>query len=132
MRWLRHAFAVDPPGPLQPTPEQAALADRICREIVRRRLATPVLALLETVRPLNYVGAQALHVLAPIASTLLDGGDCRRFALFLERRGSIDYLCRRIEEMEARPGSGSTAGETAARATPPMRAPPSAHENARS
>jgi hypothetical protein len=37
VRWLKHAFAVDPPGPAEPTPLQRAAAETICREIVRSR-----------------------------------------------------------------------------------------------
>ena len=33
----------------------------------------------------------------------MTGDEHRRFAEFLERRGSIDHLCRRIEELDARP-----------------------------
>jgi len=107
MGWLSHAFAVEPPGPVRPTPDQAAVIDRICRELARRRLSTPALALLETLRPLNYLGAQALHVLAPLVGALTNERGCARFAAFLEQRGSVDYLCRRIEELEARSASGS-------------------------
>lgn len=101
MQWLKHAFAVDPPGAAEPTPEQAAVIDRVCREVVRRGLATPALLSLETCRPLNYLGSQALHFFAPVVSALTDARGYHLFAEFLENRGSVDYLCRRIEEIEA-------------------------------
>lgn len=101
MQWLRHAFAVDPPGPAEPTDAQRAIAERLVREIVRRRMSTPALLFLEASRPLNMLGAQALHFLQPLISAVADGDGPRRFAEFLERRGSIDWLCRRIEERES-------------------------------
>ena len=102
LRWLKHAFAVDPPGEAEPTEPQKEVVNRICVEIARRRLTTPALLFLETFRPFNYLGSQALHFFQPIASSILSGQGYRHFTEFLERRGSIDYFCRRIEELEAR------------------------------
>jgi len=101
VRWLKHAFAVDPDGPAEATDAERAVAARLCREIVRRRMATPALMFLEMCRPLNYLGSQAMHFFAPVATTLFNAHGYRTFAGFLERRGSIDYLCREIEAMEA-------------------------------
>jgi hypothetical protein len=100
MNWIRHAFALDPPGPAEPTEAERPIVDRLCQEVVRRRLTVPAIAFLEMSRPLNFVAANTLHYFAPILSALGTGEDHRRFAEFLERRGSIDHLCRRIEELE--------------------------------
>jgi hypothetical protein len=103
MNWWKKAFAVDPPGPAEPTAAQAEVVDRICREVVRRHLTTPALAFLEMSRPLNNLGAQTLHFFQPIVSAVVStsGGGYNDFAAFLEQRGSIEHLCRRIEQFEA-------------------------------
>ena len=101
LEWLKHAFAVDPPGPAEPTPRQAEVIDRLCREVVRRRLTTPALLALEMSRPLNFVTAQAVHFFDPLVKAVTDADGHREFATFLEHRGSIDHLVKRIEEMEA-------------------------------
>ena len=101
MQWLKHAFAVDPPGPAEPSDAQRAPAERICREVVRRHLTTPALLFLEMSRPLNNVAAHLLHFFTPVLSVFTDAAQLREFARFLERRGSIDFLCRRIEALEA-------------------------------
>lgn len=101
MRWLKHAFAVEPDGPAEPTDAEQAIAVRVCREIVRRRMTTPALTFLEICRPLNYLGAQAMHFFGPVVTALVERDGYRTFAGFLERRGSIDYLCRQIEAIEA-------------------------------
>ena len=100
MQWLKHAFAVEKPGPAEPTDSQRPAVERICREIVRRRLSTPALFGLELARPLNFVGAQSLHFFAPFISVFTDSHGHREFAKYLERRGSIEFICRRIEELE--------------------------------
>ena len=101
MNWLKHAFAVDPPGPAEPTPDQSPAVDKICREVVRRHMTTPALIFLEMSRPLNYIGSQTLHFFQPMISVLTDSAGPRHFAEFLEHRGSIEYICRRIEDLEA-------------------------------
>jgi len=96
--WLKHAFAID--RSFSPTDEELQLAERLCREIVRRQLVLPALTVLETARPLNSLGAQAIHFLTPMLSTIFDPQQCRRMAEFLDRRGSIDWLCTRLEELQ--------------------------------
>lgn len=113
MRWLKHAFAVDPPGPAEPSEEQRAAVETVCREIIRRRLVTPALAFLEMARPLNFLGSQALHFLGPFLSVLGEQQAApeahKHLAQFLERRGSIDYICARIEDLEAAADSSEEA-----------------------
>jgi len=97
--WLKHAFAIEPAGSIEPTDAQRTVIDRLCRQVVARGLATPALIFLESVRPLNYVSSQTLHFFAPVLSAVADAQACRELAEFLEHRGSVDYLCRRIEEL---------------------------------
>lgn len=114
MKWLsrdlKHAFAVDPPGPQEPTEAQKPAVDRVCKAVARRRLTTPALVFLEMTKPLNFITAQTMHLFEPVASVflnlepvakrLLDYEGYRQFAAFLEHRGSVEYLCRRIEYFE--------------------------------
>ena len=99
LEWLKHAFAIEPEGAVEPTEAQRAVAERLCRQVVARGLTTPALVFLESVRPLNYVTSQTLQFFAPILSTVTSAKDCQDLADFLEHRGSVDYLCRRIEEI---------------------------------
>jgi hypothetical protein len=101
LNWLKQAFAIDPPGPVEPTRRQTEIIERLCREIIRRRLTTPALLLLEMSRPLNYITAQAIHFFDPLVRAVTDAEGHREFANFLEQRGSIDHLVRRIEDLEA-------------------------------
>ncbi len=112
---MRHAFAVDAPGPAEPeTAVQREVVDRLCREILRRQMSTPTLMALEMVRPLNYLTAQVMHVFTPFLSAIsktTTTAAYEEFALFLERRGSIDYICRRLEALEAEAASGGGGSE---------------------
>ena len=99
--WFANAFAVERPGDIDPTPAQREIVDRLCHEVVRRGLAGPATMALEMSRPLNVLGASALHVLQPIIATVVDGESSKEFAMFLEHRGSIEFLCARIEHFQA-------------------------------
>ncbi len=100
---LRHAFAVDPPGPAEPTEKQQPAVDWLCRQVAKRHLTTPGLIALEMSRPLNWVFSQGLHVFSPGAWAVFGQQNYehyQQFASFLERRGAMEYLERRIEQFE--------------------------------
>ncbi len=95
--WLRHAFGCDSAEPLEPTDPQRRVVDKLCGWLVRRQMTTPVLVALESCRGLNFVGSQAMHFFRPLVTSLYDPDEYHQFALFLEQRGSIDYLCQQLE-----------------------------------
>ncbi len=99
MNRLRHAFALDEPD-FKPTDAQKEVVDKVCREIVRRGMATPALLFLEMFRPLNYIGSQVMHFFRPIVAIVLDGDGYRHMSEFLEHRQSVDHLRQRIEELD--------------------------------
>ncbi|QDT54125.1 hypothetical protein Pan44_21520 [Caulifigura coniformis] len=98
--WLKHAFAADD-GPLTPTPEQAALVDRLAHEVVRRGMTVPALAFLEMSHPLNYVTSQAIHFFTPMIGAVSNTNAHRLLADLLEHRGAIEYICQAIERVQA-------------------------------
>jgi hypothetical protein len=101
VEWFKQAFAIDPPGPAQPTDPQRALVDRLCREVVRRRMTTPAHMLLEMGRPLNYLSAQVMHFFQPFVTALADPAAYDQLSTFLEQRGSIEYISQRLQAIEA-------------------------------
>ena len=103
MKWFKHAFAIDPPGPAEPNEAQCAVIDKLCAEVVRRHMTGPALLMLEMHRPFNYLSAQVLTFFQPIVSVLTDAVGYQQFTLFLEQRGSIDYLVQRLEALDKRP-----------------------------
>ncbi len=62
----------------------------------------PALAFLEMSRPLNSLGASAIHFFTPIASSLANPVALKHFAEFLDQRGSVDLLCNIIEAAQTR------------------------------
>ena len=121
MEWLKHAFAIDPPGPAQPDEAQAHLVDRVCREIVRRRLVAPAMMALEMGRPLNHLSAQVLHFFQPFVTAVGDAAAYEQFTTFLEQRGSLDYIGARIEAIDAGTKPGLETGSDCAPKEPTRR-----------
>jgi len=98
--FLRNAFALGDGKPCEPSPEDRAMLERLAAEVARRRMTGPALAFLEMSRPLNAIGAAAIHFFTPLASMLANPDAAKRFAEFLEKRGSIDVLCELLEAAE--------------------------------
>jgi hypothetical protein len=84
----------------------------LARKIVKRRLAVPAIFFLESAKPLNYVGSQAMVFFGPLVRILFESPNYYRYTELLEDRGTIEILLRMIEELE----SESAKRERAARA----------------
>ena len=97
---LKHAFDIGDSENYNPNEKQKIIVDKVCREVVKRHLVMPATILLETFRPLNYIGSQVMHFFQPFISAVLPGDGYTDFSQFLEQRGSVDYLCQRINEIE--------------------------------
>lgn len=109
MSWWKHAFAVEPDGPAIPTSEQAAVIDALCRRVVDRGMALPAILFLESSKPLGPMAAQSLLLLQPWFELALERNQLTLLTKFLDRRGSFETLCRRIEEMSAQREHQSSA-----------------------
>ena len=94
--WLRHAFAVAPAQ--APGPDDRELAQRLARVVVRRGLTVPALMMLESGRPLSFIGSQALAFLGPFATTVFPADDYQRLVSLLEKREGVDLLVVALEE----------------------------------
>ena len=97
---IKHAFALGEKEVFSPKEKQILIVDNVCREVVKRHLAMPAIALLETFRPLNYIGSQVMHFFQPIISSVLPVDGYTDFTELLEQRGSVDYFCKRIRDIE--------------------------------
>jgi hypothetical protein len=96
---LKHAFAVEAAEePFQP--EDIALMEKLAQAVVKRQLATMAVMTLETVRPLNFLGSQAMVFFQPIISMVFSTEEYERFSRILERRQSIPMLIETIEKAD--------------------------------
>lgn len=103
---FRHAFAVKSEAkPL--TADERALLDHIATKVVARRMETPMVLLLESVGPMNFLGSQALHALSPLLNLVGRAEETDRIAQVLERRDSLQQLITLIEAKSGKTPSTS-------------------------
>ena len=81
------------------------MVEKLAAKVVEWKMAVPAVLFLESVKPLNFVGSQALIFFSPIATTIFSPSDYAELTALLERRGNLEILLKRIElkENEARP-----------------------------
>ncbi|MBI4726605.1 hypothetical protein HY768_05195 [candidate division TA06 bacterium] len=85
-----------------PSPErQKELLAKIADQIVKRKLTTPAILFFESVKPLSFVGSQALVFLQPIIQAFLNRREYDEIVLMMEERENVEKLLLEIESQEA-------------------------------
>jgi hypothetical protein len=81
--------------------EDEALLDRVAVRVVAMRMTVPAILALESMKPLSFVGSQAMYFFEPMVRTFFSVPEYERFAAMLERRDTMEALLVRIEEQDA-------------------------------
>jgi hypothetical protein len=81
--------------------EKRETLDRLAVRIVERRLAAPAILFLESSKPLSFIGNQAMVFFQPIVQTIFNFKSYDDIMDLLEDRANIEYLLKKIEELEA-------------------------------
>lgn len=97
-----------PAEPAQPDPEAAAqreaedvILTKLAAKVVEWKMTVPAILSLESVKPLNYIGAQAMVFFEPFIQTLFNLKDYDTVRVMLEKRENIERLLLKIEELDA-------------------------------
>ena len=102
-RRLQQAFSLERyEEPL--TDQERRLLEKIAAAVVRRRLETPAVFVLESAKPLNYLGSQAMAFFEPVVRGLFAATDYGRVRRILERGRSVECLLQEIEKQAAGKG----------------------------
>lgn len=97
---IRHAFAVDAPGPAEPTDTQRVVVEKLLCKVVERGMAQPAALFLESWRPLGVLTGQGMQALTPFAGIVLDQNAWKEVADYLDKRGAIVWMLQRMDELE--------------------------------
>ncbi len=92
---VKHAFATDG---TQLEDCDTDLIKKLADFVVRRNMSVPAIMFLESVRPLNFIGSQAMVFFKPIISRFFTSAEYDKLATILERREVIDLLIKEIEQ----------------------------------
>jgi hypothetical protein len=83
------------------TEKEDAVLDKLARKVVAWRMAVPAILTLESLKPLNYIGSQAMVFFEPIIQTVFNFKDYETLRTALERRESVECLLQKIEKYDA-------------------------------
>ena len=80
--------------------EEKAFLTKLAEEVKARRMTTPAIFFLEMMRPLNFVGSQAMIFFGPIISAFVKTDGYYKAATLMEKKGSLTILLDEIEQLE--------------------------------
>jgi len=91
---------LDPDNPPIPEDENRVL-DKLARKVVAWKMTAPAIMVIESSKPVNFIGSQALVFFEPIIQTIFNIADYDTFRRALERRETLEILLRKIEKFDA-------------------------------
>jgi hypothetical protein len=102
---FKNMFSPTPDGP-DPSqkpipPEEDAVLERVAKKVIQWNMAVPAILFLESIKPLNYIGAQAMVFFEPIVQSIFSIKDYDTFRIAMERRENIENLLQKIEAQDA-------------------------------
>ena len=66
--------------------------DKLAELTVRHRMTVPAIFFLESVKPLSFLGSQALHFFEPMVRAFFEVQSYDRFAAMMEQRENLEAL----------------------------------------
>ncbi len=81
--------------------EEDAVLERAAKKVVEWKMTVPAILFLESVKPLNFIGAQALIFFEPIVQGVFSIKDYDTFRMAMERRENVENLLQKIEALDA-------------------------------
>ncbi|MEO0100507.1 MAG: hypothetical protein ABIK99_06730 [candidate division WOR-3 bacterium] len=76
------------------------LITKVAKRVVELRLTPIAIVLLESAKPLSFIGSQVLVFFQPIVTSLLPLNSYEEFVKILEDRNNLEKLIQSIEEEE--------------------------------
>ncbi len=83
-----------------PLDRREEMLERIARKVVELRLAPIAIILLESSKPLSFVGSQLMVFFQPIVTAVFPLRSYDDIAVLFEDRQNVEALIRRIETLE--------------------------------
>jgi hypothetical protein len=91
------------------SPEEQEILNKIAQKVVKMQMTVPAILFLESVKPLNWIGSQAMVFFEPFVSALFGDKtygffsvkDYNLFRQMMERRENTERMLQKIEELDA-------------------------------
>lgn len=103
--WFKSQKQADP-APIDEVAQAKADAEvvilqKLAAKVVEWKMTVPAILFLESVKPLNYIGAQAMVFFEPFVQTIFNLKDYDTFRIMMEKRENVEKLLLKIEELDA-------------------------------
>ena len=82
------------------TQQQQELMEKVAQRVVDLRVSTMAVFLLESTKPLSFLGSQLLVFFNPIIQPVFNFRDYETVTEMIENRDNIEYLIQRIEQLQ--------------------------------
>lgn len=106
MRWLKSVFGIGEEfqyvSPEEvPEERRQEIIRVLAKAIVERRLTAPAVFFLESMKPLSFVGSQAMIFLQPVIQAIFPFRSYNEFSVMMEDRKNVEELICEMERLEA-------------------------------
>ncbi|MDD3804248.1 MAG: hypothetical protein PHW02_07705 [bacterium] len=85
-----------------PQERKKEIISKLAKSIVERGLTAPAIMFLESIKPMNFLGAQVMIFFEPIILTFFNIKEYREASLMFEERETVENLIHEIESEENR------------------------------
>jgi hypothetical protein len=80
---------------------KAELCTKIAEKVVQFRLSPLAIVMIETIKPLSFLGNQLMVFFAPMVGAFTSSPVYDEMTAFFEERSNLEMLIQKIEELEA-------------------------------
>ncbi len=74
--------------------------EKVSRFVAERHMAPAAILAIESLRPLSFIGSQALFFIEPFAQVFVNEKEYQEFATMIEKEENLKKLMRRIDELD--------------------------------
>ncbi len=76
------------------------IIEKVSLYIVKRRMASAAIMVIESLRPLHNIGSQLMYFLAPFAEVIFNAKEYQELAALLEKEEHVKLLLKRLDELD--------------------------------
>ncbi len=101
MGFFRGSMELPDPDKINIPEEENSVLEKLAKKVVDRGMTVPAILFLESVKPLNYIGSQAMVFFEPMVQSIFNFKDYDIMRIALEKRETLEILLLKIEKHDA-------------------------------
>ena len=96
---FNHAFSIEKRDDELSDDEDVKLLTKLANGITNRKMSAPAILFLETLRPMSYLGSQAMAFFKPFCTMIFRKTEYEEILKVLEKRESVTKLIQLLEKI---------------------------------